>query len=114
MLSRLIGATKAKKLIFFAEKLSATEAFNLGLIDYLVENNAEMNELLEKLINKLKKNGPIAIRAAKRAINKGLDEDLQNGLITEGSCYDQVLLTQDWNEGIRSFLEKREPVYQNK
>lgn len=54
---------------------------------------------------------PLALRAAKQAINKGLQCDIHGGMDVERSCYAQVIPTKDRIEGLRAFVEKRAPVY---
>ena len=60
---------------------------------------------------KICERGPIAIRAAKEAINGCEFDDLRKGLDYEGECYKKVLGTEDRLEGLRAFAEKRKPVY---
>ena len=56
-------------------------------------------------------NGPIALRMAKQAINKGVEVDLASGLAFEQACYAQVIPTKDRMEGLKAFSEKRKPQY---
>lgn len=56
-------------------------------------------------------NGPIAIRMAKLAINKGIEVDLNTGLQFEEACYAQIIPTKDRMEGLKAFNEKRKPRY---
>lgn len=56
-------------------------------------------------------NGPIAVRAAKKAINSSLDTDIASGLEVENQCYQMTIPTEDRLEGLRAFAEKRKPVY---
>ena len=72
--------------------------------------NAKALEIAQKICEK----GPIAIRAAKEAINGCEFEDHKKGLDFEGKCYEKVLKTEDRLEGLRAFAEKRKPVYQGK
>lgn len=58
--------------------------------------------------------GPIALRMAKKAINEGLEIDLESALELEEECYEQVLNTKDRLEGLAAFAEKRKPIYTGK
>jgi enoyl-CoA hydratase/carnithine racemase len=101
-------------MILFAEKLKAPEALELNLIDYLAENWEDLDIVLNERLTQLSKNGPIAIRAAKKAIEEGYSVDINTGLTIENSCYGTVLHSSDRIEGLKAFIEKRTPVYKNK
>lgn len=60
---------------------------------------------------KIGEKGPVAIRAAKEAINGCEFDDLKKGLDFEGKCYEKVMKTEDRIEGLKAFAEKRKPVY---
>ena len=113
-LPRLVGKSTAKKLILFAEKVSAEEALRVNLVDFLADNFEDLEVVLQSKLDLLAKNGPIAIRAAKKAIEGGLSVDIETGLTIENSCYQTVLNSKDRLEGLKAFSEKRTPVYQNK
>jgi len=67
-----------------------------------------------EIATEISKNGPLAVRQAKRAILAGLDKTLKEGLATEFLCYQNIIPTQDRREGLQAFREKREPKYQGK
>jgi len=109
-LPRLIGVAKAKELILTARRIDAVEAERIGLVNYVVEPE----QLLEKayeLAREITKNGPLAIRQAKLAIDKGIEVDLATGLSIEQNAYEVILPSQDRLEGLKAFKEKRSPVY---
>ena len=109
-LPRLIGLGQAKSLIFTGKAVSADEALNIGLVEQL----AEQGNLLDKAIETAKqiaKNGPIALRLAKTAIDKGIQTDIETGLAIEHLCYKETIPTKDRMEGLHAFKEKRKPVY---
>ena len=109
-LSRLIGKSKAKELIFKARRMKASEAKELGIVSYVYS----LPELEQEIINHLgeiTKNAPLAIQQAKRAINYGYDVDLHTGLTLEAECYNVLLTTKDRDEGLLAFNEKRPPKY---
>uniref|UniRef100_A0A7S3LEG1 Enoyl-CoA hydratase n=1 Tax=Amphora coffeiformis TaxID=265554 RepID=A0A7S3LEG1_9STRA len=110
-LSRLIGPTKAKKLIFTAARLTGEEASEMGLVDQLTDPGETLDQSLD-LAWKIAKNGPVAIRAAKEAINKGMcASTMQEALDIERECYGKVLPTKDRLEGLVAFQEGRVPEY---
>ena len=107
-LSRLIGASKTKELIFTAKRLSAPDALAYGLVNYVA---ASAYDRALDLARDIVPNGPIALRAAKRAIDLGLQGDLASGMVVEEMCYAQIIPTKDRLEGLDAFKEKRKPVY---
>lgn len=104
----LVGPAKAKELIFTARKLTAAEGLALGLVNQVVPR-AELLDAARSMAQEIAKQGPLAVRAAKRAIDGGLD--LASGLAREWREYQTILPTQDRLEGLRAFAEKRAPVY---
>ena len=113
-LPRLVGAAKAKELIFTAKIISGLEAYELGVAEYVVEQNEKKDAAFQKALQiakEIAQNGPIAIRLAKQAINTGMQTDLSTGLRIEEACYAQVIPTSDRIEGLKAFREKRTPLY---
>lgn len=109
-LPRLIGASKAKELIFTARRLDAAEAERLGLVDRVAPAGGALDAALA-LAREILPNGPVALRMAKQAVNRGLDMDQGSGLAFEQACYAQVIPTKDRLEGLAAFREKRKPQY---
>ncbi|GAA0611537.1 enoyl-CoA hydratase [Virgibacillus siamensis] len=112
-LTRLIGLGKAKKLIFTAKPVTAEEALELGLVEQIVSVNDLLDEAMETA-QLIAKNGPVALRQAKTAINQGFQTDITTGLAIEHLCYKETIPTEDRIEGLQAFKEKRKPVYQGK
>ncbi|HEU4962529.1 MAG TPA: enoyl-CoA hydratase [Bacilli bacterium] len=109
-LPRLIGVAKAKELILTARRIDAAEAERIGLVNHVVA----FDDLLAKsyeIAREITKNGPLAIRQAKLAINKGVEVDLATGLSIEQNAYEVIMPSQDRLEGLQAFKEKRPPVY---
>ncbi|MCL6638154.1 MAG: enoyl-CoA hydratase/isomerase family protein [Firmicutes bacterium] len=113
LLPRVIGRSKAKELIFTGRRISAREALQIGLVNYVVPPEQLMPKTMEILLE-ITKNGPIALRQAKRAINLGVELDLNTALALEAECYNVCLATEDRDEGLKAFNEKRKPVYRNR
>ncbi len=112
-LSRLIGVGKAKELIYTATPISGKEALTYGIVEKIVPKEAVLDVALD-LARQIVKNGPLALQAAKKAIDYGLEVDLETGLNIEGLCYEQVLYTEDRLEALRAFQEKRQAKFQAK
>lgn len=109
-LPRLIGRSKAKELIFTGRRIGGDEAARLGLADHAVPAGQAMDRALS-LAREILPNGPIALQAAKAAINGGLEVDRDSGLALERVCYGRVIPTKDRLEGLAAFREKRKPIY---
>ncbi len=112
-LPRLIGLGMAKKLIFTGEILDAHEALRLGLVEEVVEHERLMDrcfEIAEKICSKPQ----LAIRLVKRALNATRTMSLEDGLRYELSLAALLFSTEDAKEGLRAFLEKREPQFKGR
>ncbi len=112
-LTRLVGAGRAKLMIFSGEPLTAQEAERIGLVEKVVPQDqlmAECRAIAEKIISR----GPIAVRLAKQAINGGFERPLSEALELEAECFARAMDTEDKNEGVAAFLEKRQPVWKNR
>ncbi|GIO23212.1 putative enoyl-CoA hydratase/isomerase YngF [Oceanobacillus sp. J11TS1] len=110
-LPRLIGIGQAKLLIYTAKAISAEDALGIGLIERSVDFLDLRGETI-KLAKQITKNGPIAIRQAKKAINQGIELPIDKALQIEHQSYLEVIPTKDRKEGLLAFQEKREPNYQ--
>jgi enoyl-CoA hydratase/carnithine racemase len=109
-LSRIIGKGKALELVLTAEVISAEEAFEIGLVNKIVEQEKLAVEA-EALARTLADKAPIALKYIKEAVNKGLDLTLEQGLRLEADLYFLLHTTTDRTEGIEAFLRKRPPRF---
>jgi enoyl-CoA hydratase/carnithine racemase len=112
-LPRIVGRGKALELLMTGTTLNAQEALEIGLVSRIVapENlKAEVDKLAETIAAK----GPLALRYLKEAIIKGMDMTLEQGLRLEADLYFLLHTTSDRTEGIKSYLEKRNPEYKGK
>lgn len=113
-LPRIISPALAKELIFTARVFSGDEARKMGIANHSVAQN-ETNDAAYlralKLAEEILPNGPIGVRMAKRAINKGSQVDIGTGYSIEEDCYSQLIGTKDRVEGLAAFNEKRVPSY---
>ncbi|KAK0445443.1 ClpP/crotonase-like domain-containing protein [Armillaria borealis] len=108
---RLIGMTKAKELIFTGRSLTASDALELGLVDYLADSSSTAYERALKLSEEMAHSAPLALRAAKTAISRSCELPLESALVHERLCYEPLLDTQDRLEALDAFKEKRTPVF---
>ncbi|MEA2110239.1 MAG: enoyl-CoA hydratase-related protein [Pseudomonadota bacterium] len=109
-LARLVGKGKAKELVFLAQRLKATEAMEIGLVNRVAAEGKLLDEAME-MAARIKQNAPVALEMAKYAINYGSEIDLGSGLALESNCYAVTIPTKDRQEGLLAFREKRKPVY---
>jgi len=105
-LPRLIGKARAKDLILTARRIDAFEAERVGLVQRVVPEGQLAAVGLE-VARQIAANGPVAVRAAKRAIDQGCDLPLAEGLELEKRCYEETLPTRDRLEALAAFAEKR-------
>ncbi|MCA1813855.1 MAG: enoyl-CoA hydratase/isomerase family protein [Halobacteriales archaeon] len=113
-LARLVGPAKAKELIFTGQLINAQEAAKIGLVNKVVPDGDELRAAMDiaKIIGV--KSAPLAVSAAKEAINKGLDLPIEEGLGLELVGVAKLADSADLKEGITAMLEKRQPQYKGK
>lgn len=109
-LTQIAGAARACELIFSAEGVDAEQAEKLGLVNGVVPDG-ELLDACKSLALKISQNAPQALAAAKEAIYLALRGDLKASLDFEARSQMDLFKTRDFQEGISSFLEKREPVF---
>lgn len=115
-LPRLVGTGPAKSLILTGRRIDAEEAWRLGVAEFRTDQEgrqATLDRALE-VAGDVAACGPVAIRAAKDAIDGGLDMELDDALIHERACYDRTLGTEDRLEALAAFAEKRPPVFKGR
>ncbi|MEV2217165.1 enoyl-CoA hydratase-related protein [Streptomyces sp. NPDC050997] len=104
-LSRLIGPSKAKDLIFTGRMVKADEALTLGLVDRVVPA-ADVYTEAHAWAAKLAQGPALALRAAKESIDTGLETDIETGLAVERNWFAGLFATEDRERGMRSFVEE--------
>ncbi|WP_329138354.1 enoyl-CoA hydratase/isomerase family protein [Streptomyces sp. NBC_00670] len=104
-LSRLIGPSRAKDLIFTGRQVKADEALALGLVDRVVPAG-EVYEAARAWAARLARGPAIALRAAKESVDAGLETDIETGLAVERGWFAGLFATEDRERGMRSFVEE--------
>ncbi|MEW5784423.1 MAG: enoyl-CoA hydratase/isomerase family protein [Bacillota bacterium] len=112
-LPRRIGLARAKKMILIGDTVSGTEAKAIGLADEVFPME-QLEEAVASFAGKLAARPPLGLRKIKAVINRGLDTDIQSGLKLEQEALGFLLQTEDFQEGIAAFMEKREPHWKGK
>jgi methylglutaconyl-CoA hydratase len=112
-LARLAGPARAKRWILSAAMHDAEEAFRDGVADRVVSAN-DLDASARELAGTISANGPVAVRAAKRAIDRGIELPLDRALAYEWECYQETLETRDRVEALVAFAEKRPPRFEGK
>jgi enoyl-CoA hydratase/carnithine racemase len=109
-LPRLIGPARAKDLIFTGRHVPAAEALAMGLVDRVVPDEQVYTAALEWAATFV--GGPVvALRAAKQAVDRGLEVDLDSGLEIERLQFSALFATDDAKTGMRAFAEKTKPKF---
>ena len=103
-LPRLIGPARAKDIVFSGRFVEAAEALDLGLVDR-VAPDAEVYDVARSIVARYATGAALALRAAKQAIDDGLETDLATGLEIERLQFAGLFATEDQRTGMRSFIE---------
>jgi len=113
LLPRLVGIPKAAELLFTGDFLDAEEAYHLGLLNKLVPSEKLQEEGMA-FARKIALGPPIAIKLTKMLIYKGLHMEFQTALQMAAACETITLTSEDRNEGVKAFLEKRPPQFKGR
>ena len=109
-LPRLVGLAKAKELIMLGERISADEAKRIGLVNLVVPAD-KFEEEVRNFALKLAAGPPVALKLAKRCLNKGTQAGLDVGLELEAEAFAAIFSTEDVMEGVEAFFSKRRPNF---
>lgn len=112
-LPRLIGKTRALFVMLTGEPMTAQEALKYGLVNRVVPADAVLNES-KALAARLAKGAPLAIREIMKAVNRGLNTTIEEGIKIEQSGSAVVFASEDAKEGPMAFFQKREPQFKGK
>jgi enoyl-CoA hydratase len=105
-LARAVGPGYAKQMIYTARNIKAPEALRIGLVNAVVPQE-ELMPLAEKLAGQIAGNAPIAVRQCKKAINEGLELNMDDAVALEEKLFGECFATADQKEGMTAFVEKR-------
>lgn len=112
-LPKIVGEKKAKELLFTGNVITAEEALKIGIINKVVSLE-ELDEIAEKIALKIARNAPLAVAAVKQLINKSFEVSLEAGILFEVEAFSSCFTTEDKEEGIKAFFEKREPNFRGR
>lgn len=112
-LSRLVGTSKAKELMFTGDTIGAEEAYRIGLVNRVVPREKLMEEAMA-LATKLAAKPRVALALIKRCVDNGMNMDLASGLTLERNSFVITYASDDGREGMNAFIEKRKPVFKGK
>lgn len=112
-LARIVGMGMAKQLIFTGDIINSDEALRIGLVNKVIEPEELLNEA-KKLANKIASNAPIAVKLCKEAMNRGIQADIDTGLMYETEAFGICFSTEDQKEGMSAFIEKRDKCFKNR
>jgi enoyl-CoA hydratase/carnithine racemase len=109
-LARLVGRNRAKEFLMTGRRMTAEEGFRLGVVNKVVEPEALVDEALG-LAQRLARRAPHAVREAKRLVNQGTESHVDVALSLEQATLSNLYQTEDAQEGIKAFVEKRKPDF---
>lgn len=109
-LPRLIGKGRALQLLMTGEVIDAEEAYRTGLVNRVV-HAAELMGAAQKIIKQVMVNAPLAVALCIEAVDRGLQMSLEEGLVLEANHFGLLSATEDMQQGMSAFLEKRAPTF---
>ena len=112
-LTRAVGKYKAMEMVLTGKRIGAEEAKTLGLVSRVVPKETFLTEA-RKVAEEIAAKSPVAIRLAKMAVNKAFEMGLSDGLDFERELFYLLFASEDKNEGMKAFMEKRKPDFKGK
>jgi enoyl-CoA hydratase len=112
-LPRLVGPAIAKELLFTGDLIGAERAYQIGLVNHVVQPEELMDKALE-MAKKIASKGQLAVRMSKQGVNEGMQMDLDRALQYETELFGLSFSTEDQKEGMAAFVEKRPAVFKGK
>ncbi|MBA7622962.1 Crotonyl-CoA hydratase [subsurface metagenome] len=112
-LPRLVGEGRAMEMILTGDLIDAQEAYRIGLVNHVVPQ-AELMSYVKELAAKLAAKSPLAMKLAKNAIHAGLNMSLNDGIEYENKLFAILCGSQDKQEGVSAFMEKRQPDFEGR
>jgi enoyl-CoA hydratase/carnithine racemase len=112
-LPRLVGRGTAKELILTGKMIDAKTAQPLGLLNKVVPPD-KLKSAVKELANELMTKPPVGLQLAKQLVNSSIETDLTKGLVQEAQAFGVLASTEDFDEGIAAFTEKRKPKFKGR
>jgi enoyl-CoA hydratase len=112
-LPRAVGVRRAKEIVLTAEAFSAEQALQWGMVNKLCADGELMTETLS-VAKRIAENAPVSVRQAKKALDKATELDRATGYAFEIEAYNRTVATEDRQEGINAYNEKRKPRYKGR
>lgn len=112
-LPRLIGPQKARRLLYFGNQVNGREALEIGLVDELVPSE-ELIDTARRYASELTERAPLSLRALKTCLNQGMQTDLKSAIALESKCAAWLFRSEDREEGLKAFVEKRRPQWRSR
>ena len=109
-LARLVGAGRAKLLMYTGRPIGAEEALAIGLVEAVVETENLLPEA-RRIAGEIAANSPVAVRHVKRCVDEGLQLSLADGLALERRYWTDLIPYGDYLEGVKAWFEKRKPIF---
>ncbi len=113
LLPRVIGMQRAKELVLLGDRLSAADAFSLGMVNRIVPS-ADLEATVGELAARLAQGPTVALGLAKRLLNRSLDVDRASAFFEESMAQEVVMTSEDAGEGIASFVERRPSAFRGR
>lgn len=112
-LARLVGKGRAIQLLLTGETIDAAEAYRIGLANSVVPL-ADLLDSARAMLKTMLANGPLGLALCIEAVDRGLEMSLDEGLILEANHFGLLAATEDMREGMKAFLDKRQPAFKGK
>ena len=113
LLARRVGVARAKELVFTGRHIDAREAWELGIVARIVPRT-ELDDATMELAEQICGSSPVAVQAAKGAVDRALGLPLEHGLAVEDEAWWTAVTSEDRAEGIAAFVERRSPAWRNR
>jgi enoyl-CoA hydratase len=112
-LPRIVGTGMAKQLLYTGDTIDANEALRIGLVNAVLPADTLM-DYVNKLALRISSRGQIAVRLCKDAVNEGMQTDIDRAMTIEADIFGLCFATEDQNEGMGAFVEKRKAQFKGK
>lgn len=113
-LPRLVGPSIAKELLMSGVMITAERAYEIGLVNYVVESHTELYEKARQLAQKIISRSSVGVQRTKQLVNHGMNMELEKAISYETEMFANMFATEDQKEGMDAFLNKREPKFTGK